>query len=61
MTELDQDSIQIYGKPLQGKYKHFCVEFDYLPIDENCFEFKFCLCYNDPEVKKLQDNIRIPE
>lgn len=61
MTELDQDSIQLYGKPLTGKYKHFCVEFDFLPIDEHCFEFKFCLCYEDPEVKKLQDLIRIPE
>ena len=61
MTDLDQDAIEIYGKPLTGKYKHFCVEFDFLPIDEHCFEFKFCLCYDDPEVKKLQDLIRIPE
>ena len=38
MTELDEDSIKIYGKPLTGKYKHFCNEFDYLPIDEHCFE-----------------------
>ena len=61
MTELDQDSIQIYGKPLVGKYKHFCVEFDYLPIDEHCFEFKFCLCYEkSEEIQRLQDNIRIP-
>ena len=45
MTELDQDSIQIYGKPLQGKYKHFSVEWDFLPIDENSPEFEFCRCF----------------
>ena len=62
MTDLDQDAIQIYGNPLTGKYKHYCCEFDYLPIDEHCFEFKFCLCYEStPDVKKLQDNIRLPE
>lgn len=61
MTEIDQDAIQIYGKPLTGKYKHYCLEFDYLPIDHTCFEFKFCLCYSDiPEVKEIQDKIELP-
>lgn len=45
MTELDEESIKIYGKPLQGNYKHFCIEFDFLPIDESSFEFLFCSCY----------------
>jgi len=62
MTELDEDSIAIYGEPLVGKYKHFCNEFDYLPIDEHCFEFKFCLCFeHSEEIQRLQDNIKIPE
>lgn len=61
LTDLDKDSIEIYGEILVGKYKHYCCEFDYLPIDEHCFEFKFCLCYDDPEVKQLQDNIKLPE
>ena len=38
MMDLDEESIKIYGKPLIGKYKHFCIEFDFLPIDEDCFE-----------------------
>jgi hypothetical protein len=62
MTELDEDSIAIYGEPLVGKYKHYCNEFDYLPVDEHCFEFKFCHCFEEsPEIKQLQDNIKLPE
>lgn len=33
-----------HGKVLTGKYAHWCPEFDYLPIDETCFEFEYCLC-----------------
>jgi hypothetical protein len=56
MTELDEESIKIYGRPLQGKYKHFCIEFDYLPIDEHSFEFQFCLCYEDsPEIDAYKE------
>lgn len=62
MTEFDEDCIAIYGETLSGKYKHYCCEFDFLPMDHTCFEFKFCHCYDEiPEVKQLQDNIRIPE
>jgi len=61
MTELDEDAIAIYGKPLTGKYKHFCTEFDFLPIDEHCFEFKFCLCFEDsPEIQTFKDKIELP-
>jgi len=62
MTELDEDSIAIYGKPLTGKYKHFCCEFDYLPIDEHCFEFKFCDCFEaSDEIQGYKDAIVLPE
>ena len=62
MNDLDQDSIDIYGEPLQGKYKHYCCEFDYLPIDEHCFEFKFCDCFEtSEEIQKYKDNIKLPE
>lgn len=58
MTELDEESIKYYGKPLEGKYKHFCCEFDFLPIDESCFEFKYCSCYEEnEEIKKLQEEL----
>lgn len=62
MSELDEDSIAIYGEPLSGKYKHYCTEFDFLPIDEHCFEFKFCRCFeHSDEIQQLQDNIRLPD
>jgi hypothetical protein len=47
INELDEESIKYYGKPLEGKYKHFCAEFDYRPIDETCEEFQYCLCWRD--------------
>ena len=47
MMDLDEESIKMYGKPLTGKYKHFCIEFDFLPIDEDSFEFQFCRCFDD--------------
>ena len=47
MMDLDEESIKMYGKPLTGKYKHFYIEFDFLPIDEDCFEFQFCRCFEN--------------
>ena len=44
MTQFEQDCLDFYGKILEGKYKHYCQDFDYLPIDETCFEYQFCLC-----------------
>jgi hypothetical protein len=62
MTDLDQDAIDIYGEPLVGKYKHYCCEFDYLPIDEHCYEFKFCDCWEDnPEIQAYKANIILSE
>jgi hypothetical protein len=62
LNEFDQDCMDMYGTTLKGKYKHYCIEFDFLPIDHTCFEFKFCLCYDSiPEVKQLQDLIEVPE
>lgn len=58
MTELDEEAIKMYGKPLTGKYKHFCLEFDYLPIDEHSSEFAYCTCFDEeqePEVKVLSE------
>jgi hypothetical protein len=62
LSDLDKDSIDIYGSPLTGKYKHYCCEFDYLPIDENCIEFKFCDCFeSSDELIKLRNAIILPE
>ena len=56
ISEFDQDCLDIYGKTLTGKYKHFCLEFDGLPIDETCFEFKYCDCFeHSNEIQDLKD------
>ena len=44
MRDFEQDCLHFYGKMLEGKYKHYCPDFDYLPIDETCFEYQFCKC-----------------
>jgi len=31
-------------KKLQGKFKHFCPDWDFMAIDENCPEFEACTC-----------------
>ncbi len=54
MTEFDQDCMQMWGKLLTGKYKHYCCEWDYLPIDETCHEFFACMCYDGDE-KNVRD------
>ena len=41
----EEDCLHHHGKVLTGKYRHFCPDFDYLPIDETCEpEFACCLC-----------------
>ena len=34
-----------HNKILYGEFSHWCNEWDGLPIDETCEEFKFCICY----------------
>lgn len=38
-----------YGELLTGKFRHWCPEWDGLPIDETCPEFKACVCYKEDE------------
>ena len=40
-----------------SKYKHYCVEWDGLEIDENCLEIMGCLCFNNDEFKKIRDDM----
>ncbi len=55
MTEFDQDCMQMWGKLLTGKHKHYCCEWDYLPIDETCYEYFACMCY-DGEKDEVEDS-----
>lgn len=29
---------------LRGKYRHYCPDWDFMAIDENCIEFDGCTC-----------------
>jgi hypothetical protein len=42
--------MHFWGKVLTGKYRHFCTEYDYLPIDETVGEFAHCRCFSDDPV-----------
>lgn len=44
MTEFEKDCMAYHGKILTGKYKHFCPDWDDMPIDDTCFEYQFCTC-----------------
>lgn len=60
LDELDEESMKIRGHILTGKYRHWCNEFDGLPVDEKCSEFKFCLCFEDSqEIQDLKDRIPV--
>ncbi len=45
MTEFEKDCIHHHGRILTGKYKHYCAEWDMLPLDETCHEYKHCICF----------------
>jgi len=45
MSEFEVDCMKTYGRVLTGKYKHYCAEWDYVPIDETFPEFKVCHCF----------------
>lgn len=47
--EFNNDCLELYGELLTGANKHYCIDFDYLPIDDTCPEFEFCTCYKSPE------------
>lgn len=51
MTEFEEDCMLFYRKILTGKYKHYCPDWDFLPIDETCPEFNCCTC-PDPKEKE---------
>lgn len=41
----EEDCMHYWGKVLTGKYAHWCYDWDGLPVDETCEEFKACCCY----------------
>ena len=47
MTEFEEDCLHHHGKILTGKFKHYCFDFDMLPVDETCSEFQYCNCFDE--------------
>ena len=41
----DRECLEEFNVTLTGKYRHFCWDWDFLPIDETCPEFDACVCY----------------
>ena len=39
------DSLRWRGKVLTGKFRHWCSEWDFLPVDETCPEWP-CGCFS---------------
>jgi hypothetical protein len=37
---------------LNGKFKHYCPEWDFMAIDETCAEFAACLCFGREQQRK---------
>lgn len=58
MTEWEEDCKRWRGKTLVGRYAHWCMEWDALPVDETTFEFDCCTCFTpeqlaDPEFRTV--------
>ena len=53
LNDFEEDCLKYYGKILTGNYKHYCVEWDFLPIDETCPEFEACNC-GDKDERTIQ-------
>ncbi len=44
-----EDCMQFWGRVLTGGRAHWCNDWDDLPIDDTCEEFKCCTCYPEPD------------
>lgn len=51
MTEED------FFELLNGDYKHYCSDWDFMAIDETFLEFECCTCY-DPHVYEETRHLR---
>lgn len=57
-TEWEIDCIYWLGRVLNGKYAHWCHDWDDLPIDETCTEFTGCHCYDQTEeIKSIKADL----
>ena len=45
------DCLRWRGKVLTGSHRHWCWDWDGLPVDDTTPEFVVCTCYDTPEAK----------
>jgi hypothetical protein len=43
----EADCMQWRGEILTGDYRHWCADWDELPVDETCDEFSCCHCFDE--------------
>jgi len=60
-TEWIEECMRFHGRVLVGKYAHWCYDWDELPIDETCEEFKCCNCYPDHEAELTPLDLVLPK
>lgn len=44
LTPFDADCLRYMGKVLTGEFRHWCPDWDGLPIDETVPEYGCCTC-----------------
>jgi hypothetical protein len=58
-NEWRADCIKWRGLVLDGKFIHWCFEWDGLPTDETCDEFSCCHCFpTTQEIEDIQQGLR---
>jgi hypothetical protein len=55
------DSYRWRGKILTGKYRHYCYDWDCLPVDETTPEWGSCMCLPTAARSESEDTQRASE
>lgn len=48
-TQWQADCLHWHGRVLTGAHRHWCPDWDGLPVDESCPEFECCTCKPDAQ------------
>lgn len=57
MTDWETDCLKWRNKILTGKFKHYCFDWDELPVDETCPEWP-CSCFSTINSQTKGEKIR---
>lgn len=57
---MEDDKLEAMFNSLTGKYKHYCYEWDFLPVDETMVEFAFCDCHPvTQEILTIKEELKV--